>query len=113
MWHTYNYGGIGLRNKRPEDLDMTGQIDEFMKNAPPAIRERLASMDPETRLRMIENRRKMMESMDDNARSHMQHAMTSMRGRSIGPELGSMAPDFYLAIWHRHARLCRWGREIA
>lgn len=77
---------------------MTGNIDDFLKDAPPEIRERLASMDPETRLKMMERRRKMMESMDDNARSHMHRAITSMRERPKGPELGSMAPDFDLAV---------------
>lgn len=76
----------------------TGNIDDFLKDVPPEIRERLASMDPETRLKMVERRHKMMESMNDEARSHMHGAMTYMRERPKGPEVGSLAPDFDLAV---------------
>ena len=77
---------------------MTGDIDDFLKDIPPAMRERLASMDPETRSKMMERRRTMMESMDDEARGHMHNAMTYMRERPKGPEVGSKAPDFDLSV---------------
>ena len=72
---------------------MTGNVDDFLKDIPPEIRERLASMDPETRLKMMERRREMMESMDDEARSHMHRAITSMRERPKGPEVGALLPE--------------------
>ena len=77
---------------------MSRDIEDFLKDVPPEVRDRLASIDPETRLRMMDRRRKMMESMDDEARSHMHRTMTHIRERPQGPEIGEMAPDFDLAV---------------
>lgn len=79
---------------------MTQDFDEFMKNAPPHMRERLMAMPPEERRKRFERRRRMMESMDPEAREEMMRFMRIVRERPPAPDVGSLAPDFDLPVLH-------------
>ncbi len=79
---------------------MTQDFDEFMKNAPADVRERLMAMPPEERQRRFERRRQMMESMDPEAREEMMRFMRIVRERPSAPDVGSPAPDFELPVLH-------------
>ncbi len=73
-------------------------MEDFSKDMPPQMRERLMSMPPEDQQRMMARRRARLESMDEGSREAMQRALTYMRQRPDPPEIGSEAPDFDLAI---------------
>jgi hypothetical protein len=55
-------------------------------------------MPPEERERTLERRRRMLDSMDDEARRHMKQQFDRMRQRPAAPEAGSPAPDFDLMV---------------
>ena len=73
-------------------------MEDFLKDMPPQMRERLMPMTSEERERMIARRRARLESMDEGSREAMKRVVTYMRQRSNPPEIGSEAPDLDLAI---------------
>ena len=79
-------------------VGMTEGIEEFMKRAPSHVRERLMSMDPAQRERLLERRRKMLGSTDDKTHEAMRQTLAHMRQRAPAPEIGSEGPDFDLAV---------------
>jgi hypothetical protein len=56
------------------------------------------ALPPEERRQVIERRHRMMESMDAETAEHMRRTIATMRRRPPGPEAGSEAPAFDLAV---------------
>ena len=73
-------------------------MEDFLKDMPPRMRERLMAVPPEERERMMARRRARLESMDESSREAMKRVVTYMRQRPDPPEIGSEAPDFDLAV---------------
>ena len=73
-------------------------MKNLWKDMPPQMRERLMSLPPVERQRMMARRRARLESMDKGSRDAMRRYITYMRQRPDPPEVGTEAPDFDLAV---------------